>query len=65
MQKTIKTIILIFIFFLITIFYLSLNKNSNYDTKNLVGNKLNQIKLENFENTGYLTNEKLKKIITF
>ena len=64
MQKTIKTIILIFIFFLITIFYLSLNKNSNYDTKNLVGNKLNQIKLENFENTGYLTNEKLKKIIT-
>ena len=65
MQKTIKTIILIFIFFLITIFYLSLNKNSNYDTENLVGNKLNQIKLENFENTGYLTNEKLKKIITF
>mgnify|MGYP001194711779 CR=1 FL=1 len=61
MQKTIKTIILIFIFFLITIFYLSLNKNSNYDTENLVGNKLNQIKLENFENTGYLTNEKLKK----
>ena len=51
----------IFIFFLITIFYLSLNKNSNYDTENLVGNKLNQIKLENFENTGYLTNEKLKK----
>ncbi len=44
MQKTIKTIILIFIFFLITIFYLSLNKNSNYDTENLVGNKLNQIK---------------------
>ena len=43
------------------VFYLSLNKNSNYDTKNLVGNKLNQIKLENFENTGYLTNEKLKK----
>ena len=43
------------------VFYLSLNKNSNYDTENLVGNKLNQIKLENFENTGYLTNEKLKK----
>ena len=61
MQKTIKTIILIFIFFVIMVFYLSLNKNSNYDTENLVGNKLNQIKLENFENTGYLTNEKLKK----
>ena len=43
------------------VFYLSLNKNSNYDTENLVGNKLNQIKLENFENNGYLTNEKLKK----
>ena len=61
MQKTIKTIILIFIFFVIMVFYLSLNKNSNYDTENLVGNKLNQIKLENFENNGYLTNEKLKK----
>ena len=39
---------------------MSLNKSSNYDTERLVGNKLNQIKLESFENNNYLTNENLK-----
>ena len=61
MQKIIKIFISIFIIFILTVFYLSLNKSSNYDTEGLVGNKLNQIKLESFENNNYLTNKNLKK----
>ena len=60
MQKIIKIFTSIFIIFILTVFYLSLNKSSNYDTERLVGNKLNQIKLESFENNNYLTNENLK-----
>ena len=60
MQKTIKIITLIFIFFILLVFYLSLNSSSNYDTENLVGKKLHQIKLESFKNKDYLTNENLK-----
>ena len=56
MQKTIKITTLIFIFFILLVFYLALNSGSNYDTENLVGKKLNQIKLESFENKDYLTN---------
>ena len=60
MQKTIKIITLVFIFFILLVFYLSLNSSSNYDTENLVGKKLHQIKLESFKNKDYLTNENLK-----
>ncbi len=61
MQKTIKLTTSIFIFFILLVFYLSLNKVSNYDTENLVGNKLNQIKLESLKGINYITNENLKK----
>ena len=60
MQKIIKIFTSTFIIFILTVFYLSLNKSSNYDTERLVGNKINQIRLESFENNKYLTNENLK-----
>ena len=43
------------------IFYFSLNISSNYDTENLVGNKLNKIKLESFDNNFSLTNKDFEK----
>ena len=61
MQKTIKIVTSIIIIFILVVFYLSLNRNTNYNTENLVGNKLNQIKLESFENKNFITNETLKK----
>ena len=62
MQKIIKITTSIFFIFILVVFYLSLSRSSNYDTENLVGVKIKEIKLESFENNKYLTNEDLKKI---
>ncbi len=61
MQKIIKITTSIFFIFILVVFYISLNNTSDYDTENLVGIKLEKIKLESFENKKYLTNENLKK----
>ena len=61
MQKTIKVVTSIIIIFILVAFYLSLNKSTNYNTENLVGNKLTQIKLESFNNKDYFSNENLKR----
>ena len=45
MQKTIKIIVSTIIIFILVVFYLSLNKSTNYNTENLIGNKLTKIKL--------------------
>ena len=60
MQKTIKLITSLIIFFILVIFYLSLNRDTNYDTANLIGNKLGKIKLKSFQGNEYFTNEILK-----
>ena len=60
MQKTIKLITSLIILFILVIFYLSLNRDTNYDTENLVGNKLVEIKLKSFQGNEYFTNEILK-----
>ena len=61
MQKIIKfTIVFIFIFIL-GIFFLSLNKSSDYNTEYLVGNKLEKIKLESLEDNKIYTNEDFKE----
>ncbi len=61
MQKITKITISIFFIFILTIFFISLDKSSNYDTEYLVGNKLQNFKLENFQNDDYLTISNLKK----
>ncbi len=61
MQKTVKIIIVTFFLFLIIVFYLSLGKDANYSTKNLVGKKLGEINLKHFSEEKYFTNEEFKK----
>ena len=62
MQKIIKTIIVFFFIFILGVLYFSLNKKSNqYDTKYLVGNKINKIQLETFNDEKYFTNEIFEK----
>ena len=61
MQNTIKIITALIIIFILGIFYLSLNKSSNYDTEYLVGNKLAEIKLKNFYKNDFYTNDSFNK----
>ena len=57
MQKIIKSSIALLFIFIIVVFFVSLNKNPNYDTKNLTGKEIINIKLESFENNKVLTNK--------
>ena len=65
MQKNIiKLSIISLILFIIGVFFIGLNKNSIYDTKNLVGQKITKIKLEHFSDNRIITGEDLKKMIS-
>ena len=61
MQKIIKITIISLLIFILGIFFLSLNKNSNYNTESLVGNKLGEIELVSFEDDSIFTNDDFKK----
>ena len=60
MQNIIKFITVSLLVFILGIFYLSLNKSSNYDTKFLVGNKLADIKLNSLQSDGFFVNDDFK-----
>ena len=61
LKLAIKIFSLSLIVFTITIFFIGLNKSTIYDTKNLVGQELNQISLDNFKGNGVITEKYLKK----
>ena len=61
MQKIIKITIFIIIFFIIFVFFIGLNKNTDYNTNFLIGKKIASINLEYFNENKILTNDDLKK----
>ena len=61
MQRIIKIIVLIIFFFIIGVFFISLDRDVNYNTKNLVGKKISKINLEYFNEKKFYTEEDLKK----
>ena len=62
MQKTIiKLSLTISIIFIIGVFFVGLNNNSTYDTKDLVGQKIEKIQLEKFNDNGKITEVDLQK----
>ena len=61
MPKTIKSITLIVLIFILGVFFISLNKNTDYDTEHLIGNKLNKIKFESLEHKKIFTEKDFKK----
>ena len=61
MQKIIKITIIFLLIFILGIFFLSLNKSSNYNTESLVGKELGEIELESFEDNSIFTNDDFKK----
>ena len=60
-KKIIKLSIILLIIFIIGVFFIGLNKNSIYDTKNLVGQKITKIQLEHFAENRIITENDLKK----
>ena len=61
MRATIKFLIFTFFIFVIGIFYISLDKEKNYNTRDLVGKKLDEIILESFEEGDFLNVNEFKK----
>ena len=61
MKKIIKITIIFLLIFILGIFFLSLNKSSNYNTESLVGNKLGEIELVSFEDDSIFTDDDFKK----
>ena len=62
MQRTIKFIIILISFFIISIFFLSLGKDQSYNTeKILIGKKLDQQSLNSFDSDNSFNTNDLKK----
>ena len=60
-KKIIKSFILLLIIFIIGVFFISLNKDSIYDTKGLVGQKITNIQLNHFSKNEVITEKNLKE----
>jgi cytochrome c biogenesis protein CcmG, thiol:disulfide interchange protein DsbE len=58
--KIIRLLIISVIIFIISVFYISLNKSSLYDTKGLEGQILKDIKLEHFDKNEIISDVNLK-----
>ena len=61
MQTVTKFLIITFFLFVIGIFYLSLDKEKNYNTRSLVGKKIDQISLESFDGNNSLNIKEFEK----
>ena len=61
MQKIIKSIIVFLFIFVLLVFYNSLNRETNYSTDYLIGNKLANINLKSFDDNKIYTSEDFKK----
>ena len=60
-KKIIKFSILLFFIFFIGIFFLGLNKSSIYDTKDLIGQSIKDVKLKHFYKKKIITDTDLSK----
>ena len=56
-----KIIIFSFVIFFLSIFWLGLKKDNNYDTKNIIGNKISNFQLPSIYSNRFISEESLKK----
>ena len=61
MQKTIKIIILFIFLFVIGIFYISLTRDTNYNTSSLINKDTPEFKIISFDEANFYTRDDLKK----
>ena len=56
-----KIIIFSFVIFIISVFWMGLKKDNNYNTKNLTGSEISNFKLSSIYNSDIISNEALKQ----
>ena len=61
MQKIIKIIILFIFLFIIGIFYISLTRDTNYNTSNLINKETPEFKINSFDDLNFYTKDEIKK----
>jgi len=61
MQKTIKIIIVFIFLFVIGIFYISLTRDTNYNTSSLINKKTPEFKIISFDDSNFYTRDDIKK----
>ena len=61
MQKIIKIIILFIFLFVIGIFYISLTRDTNYNTSNLINKETPEFKIISFDDSNFYTKDDIKK----
>ena len=61
MRNTVKIIIFLIFFFIIGVFYISLTRETNYNTTSLTNKELPQFKISYFDKNGFYTEKDLIK----
>ena len=59
MRNTIKIIIFVIFFFVISVFYISLTRETNYNTSSLINKEVPQFKIAYFNKNGFYTKQDL------
>lgn len=61
MQKTTKALTILFLIFVISIFYISLNRDTSYNTSSLINKELPEFEISFFNEKKFYKNKDLKK----
>ena len=61
MRNTVKIIIFVIFFFVISVFYISLTRETNYSTSSLINKEVPLFKIEFFDKEGFYTKQDLIK----
>ena len=61
MQKATKVLIILFLIFVISIFYISLNRDTSYNTSSLINKELPEFEISFFNEKKFYKNNDLKK----
>ena len=61
MRNTVKIFIVVIFFFIIAVFFISLNKNTNYSTSSLINKETPEFKIISFDNSNFYTRDDIKK----
>ena len=61
MQKTTKALTILFLIFVISIFYISLNRDTSYNTSSLINKDIPEFKIISFDNSNFYTRDDIKK----